>query len=203
MELIAAELVDADRPEAHHNLGLFALRRHDLSEAEAQYHTSLRLDPAFVPAMVNLADLDRVRGSDPEGAELLKKAMAIAPDNADVRYSLGLALVRQHDYTAALDQLRQASALAPDNARYAYVYAVALNSAGKRADAMALLKRAHSQHPADTDVLMALVSIAWNTGGAPICAETSRARSGKRAAPRTDFGYRGEKGRSMTESCHE
>ena len=162
-ELVAAEMVDADRPEAHLNLGLLDLRRRELPEAEAEYRTALRLDPNFVPALVNLADLDRARGMDDEGAELLRKAMAIEPDNADVRYALGLSLVRQHDYAGALDLLRRAHELAPDNARYAYVYAVALNSTGApRSNGAA--GAAHQQHPADRDVLMALVSIARDKG---------------------------------------
>jgi tetratricopeptide (TPR) repeat protein len=163
-ELVAAEMVDADRPEAHLNLGLLDLRRRQMPEAEAKYRTALRLDPSFVPALVNLADLDRVRGADQDGAELLKKAIAIEPDNADTRYSLGLLLVRQHDYAGALELLRRAHELAPDNARYAYVYAVALNSTGAHAEAMALLERARQQHPTNRDVLMALVSIARDTG---------------------------------------
>jgi Flp pilus assembly protein TadD len=65
---------------------------------------------------VNLADLDRMRGADQDGAELLKRAMAIEPDDADARYSLGLLLVRQHDYAGALELLRRAHELAPDNA---------------------------------------------------------------------------------------
>ena len=36
-ELVAAEMVDADRPEAHLNLGLLDLRRRELSGAEAEY----------------------------------------------------------------------------------------------------------------------------------------------------------------------
>jgi Tfp pilus assembly protein PilF len=163
-DLVTAEMVDAERPEAHLNLGLLDLRRRQLLEAEAEYRTALRLDPAFVPAMVNLADLDRARGMDQQGAELLRKAMAIDPRNADVKHSLGLFLVRQHDYPEALDLLHQASELAPDNARYAYVYAVALSSTGAAPEAMALLERAHQQHPADQDVLMALVSIARDKG---------------------------------------
>ncbi len=159
-ELVAAEMVDADRPEAHLNLGLLDLRRRELPEAEKEYRIALRLDPSFVPALVNLADLDRARSMDDEGAELLKKAMAIAPDNADVRYALGLLLVRKHDYPAALDLFRRAHELMPDNAHYAYVFAVALNSSGKVPEASALLEQAHQQHPADRDVLMALVSIA-------------------------------------------
>jgi Flp pilus assembly protein TadD len=101
---------------------------------------------------------------DEEGAELLRKAMAIEPDNADVRYALGLYLVRKHDYTEALDLLRRAHELMPDNARYAYVYAVALNSSGAAGEALALLEGAHQQHPADRSVLMALVSIARDKG---------------------------------------
>src|SRR5580692_1689198 len=63
-ELVAAEMVGSDRPEAHLNLGLLDIKRRQPTEAEAQYRTALRLDPAFVPALVNLADLDRMRGLD-------------------------------------------------------------------------------------------------------------------------------------------
>jgi Flp pilus assembly protein TadD len=140
------------------------LRRRQVPEAEAEYRTALRLDPGFVPALVNMADLDRMRGADQEGAELLKKAIAIEPDNADARYSLGLLLVRRHDYAGALELLRRAYELAPDNARYAYVYAVALNSTGASVEALALLERGHQQHPTDRDTLTALVSIARDTG---------------------------------------
>ena len=163
-ELVAAEIVDADRPEAHLNLGLLDLRRRQLTEAEAEYRTALRLDPNFVPALVNLADLYRARGMDDEGSELLRRAMAIEPDNADVRYALGLYLVRKHDYPEALDLLRRTHELMPDNARYAYVYAVALNSSGAAGEALALLEDAHQQHPADRSVLVALVSIARDNG---------------------------------------
>jgi Flp pilus assembly protein TadD len=66
--------------------------------------------------------------------------VAIEPDNADVRYVLGLYLARERDYPEALDLLRRAHELMPNNARYAYVYAVALNSGGATADALALLE---------------------------------------------------------------
>ena len=90
--------------------------------------------------------------------------MAIEPDNADVRYALGLYLVRKHDYAGALDLLRRAHELAPNNAHYAYVYAVALNSSGAAGKALTLLEEAHATHPADRNVLMALVSIARDNG---------------------------------------
>jgi Tfp pilus assembly protein PilF len=164
LELVAAEMIDVDRSEAHLNLGLWDIRRQQPAEAEAEYRTALRLDPAFVPAMVNLADLDRMRGMDQQGAELLRKAMAIEPDNADVRFSLGLLLARQHSYAEALVLLRRASELAPDDVRFAYVYAIALNSTGASGESIRVLERAHRENPSDRDVLAALVSIARDKG---------------------------------------
>jgi Flp pilus assembly protein TadD len=41
---------------------------------------------------------------------------------------------------------------------------VALNSTGAHAEATALLERTHRQHPADRDVIAALVSIAKERG---------------------------------------
>lgn len=164
LELVDAEMTDADRPEAHLNLGLVDMRRGQGAAAEAEYQTALRLDPAFVPALVNLADLDRARGADDAGADLLRKAVAIEPNNADAHHSLGLALVRQKNYAAALAELRKANELAPDNSRYAYVYAIALNTVGGHPQAMALLEETHRRHPTDRDVLLALVSIARETG---------------------------------------
>jgi tetratricopeptide (TPR) repeat protein len=164
LELFDAEMIDADRPESHLNLGLLETKLRHPSEAENHYRTALRLDPNFTPALVNLADLDRMRGLDHEGVELLRKATSIDPNNADIRHSLGLALVRQHNYADALPELRQASEFAPDNARYAYVYAIALNSIGAGASAMELLENTHKRHPADRDTLLALVAIARETG---------------------------------------
>ena len=163
-ELVAGEMIDADRPETHLNLGLVKMRRNQLDEAEAEYRTALRLDPKFVPAMANLADLDRERGMDKEGAELLRAAIAIEPNNAAIKHSLGLLLVRQRNYTEALPLFREAAALAPDNARYAYVYAVALNSTGSAAEATALLERTHKQHPTDWDVLVTLITFERDSG---------------------------------------
>jgi predicted CXXCH cytochrome family protein len=173
-DLVSTELANSDRPEAHLNLGLLAVRRGKADEAEAQYQTALRLDPNFVPALVNLADLDRMRGMDRHGAELLRKALALAPDNADAHFALGLLLVRQHD-PSAINELRQANELAANNVRYAYVYAVALNAEGAGARALALLERTHRQHPGDRDSLVALVSIAQQQGDRVMALRYARA----------------------------
>jgi predicted CXXCH cytochrome family protein len=163
-ELIAAELTNEDRPEAHLNLGLLHTRRAQPIDAEGDYQTALRLDPNFVPALLNLADLDRMRGMDAQGEDLLRKAISIEPRNADVIHALGLLLVRQRNYAQALPLLRQAAELAPDTVRYGYVYAVALSSTGATDQSRTLLAEIHRQHPADRDVLVALIAGARNAG---------------------------------------
>ena len=163
-ELVAAEAVSADRPEAHLNLGLLDLRHQLADQADTEYHTALRLDPKFVQAMVNLADLDRLRGMDAQGADLLRKAIALEPENAAAHHALGLLLVRQHAYADAVAELRRASELAPDNARFVYTYAIALNSTGAPDEALALLQGAHTKFPTDLAILMALLSISRDRG---------------------------------------
>jgi len=75
-----------------------------------------------------------------------------------------LLLVRKGDKSAALRELAMAAKLAPDSARYAYVYAVGLYSAGRRADALSVLRAADTSHPYDVNILGALVSMNHEAG---------------------------------------
>jgi Flp pilus assembly protein TadD len=173
-ELVAAESVDEDRPEAHLNLGLLHTRRGQPADAETEYLTTLHLDANFVPALVNLADLDRMRGMDAQGADLLRKAMSLEPKNVDVTHALGLFLVRHHNYADALPLLRRAAELAPDVVRYGYVYAIALNSTGSSEQSRALLEQIHRQHPADRNVLITLIGEARSARDLPTALSHAR-----------------------------
>jgi predicted CXXCH cytochrome family protein len=164
LELVAAESVSNDRPETHLNLGLLHMRRRSPDQADSAYRTALRLEPKFVPAMVNLADLDRMRGQDAQGLDLLRQAILLEPGNAEAHHALGLVLVRQRAYAAALPELRRASELAPDNARFLYTYAIALNSTGSANEALALLQQAHTTFPGNAEVLTTLMSMARDRG---------------------------------------
>ncbi len=163
-EFIDAQLASADRPEAHVTLGSFYADRRQPAEAEAAYRTALRLDPRFVPAMVNLADLYRVLRREGEGEQLLREALLIEPDNAAVHQALGLLLVRTQRLAEALPVLRRASELDASNGRYAYVYGVALNSTGSTAEALSVLRQAHARQPANLEILAALATISRDAG---------------------------------------
>jgi tetratricopeptide (TPR) repeat protein len=130
-ELRAAQEKNADRPEGRLNLGWLAAMRGDLAGAEADYRGALKLDPGYLPAFVNLADLYREQGREAEGEALLRQALRAVSDNADdasLHHALGLLLVRTGRLDAALPELARAVELAPGEARYAYVYEVAIQS---------------------------------------------------------------------------
>jgi predicted CXXCH cytochrome family protein len=165
-EFIAAQQLNADRPEARTALATFYARRGRAAEAEAEFKAALRLSPQFAPAAVDLADLYRQVGRSGDGAEVLRTTIAANPRDAGLHHALGLALVRLKRSDEALAELRTASELDPDRARYAYVYAVALQSGGRLGDALATLKESLARHPNDRDTMMALVSFNRDSGDA-------------------------------------
>jgi tetratricopeptide (TPR) repeat protein len=163
-EFVAAQRLNADRPEAHASLGTFFARRGQTGEAEIEYHLALRLNPQFAPAAVNLADLYRQLERNADGESVLRSASAALPADAGLHYALGLALSRLKRTDEAIVELRKAAELEPDRARYIYVYAVALNSAGHSDEATAVLKNALTRHSDDRDILMALATFNRDAG---------------------------------------
>ena len=157
-EFIAAQRLNADRPEARATLGNFLARRGRTGEAETEYKAALKLNPQFAPAAINLADLYRQLARDGEGENVLRSALAAVPRDAGLHHALGLVLTRLKRPDDALGELQRAAELEPERARYAYVYAVALNSAGHRNEAIMALKDSLARHPGDRDTLQALMS---------------------------------------------
>jgi tetratricopeptide (TPR) repeat protein len=163
-EYVGAQELNADRPEAHLNLGLLYAKENHFDKAEAELTTALSLDPNFAPAAVNLADLYRGQNRDEDGERILRAAISRSPDDASLQHALGLLMVRENRGAEGLSLLRAAASLQPDNARYVYVYAVALNDAGKTREAIETLESSMKVHPYDRDSLAALVNFLERVG---------------------------------------
>jgi predicted CXXCH cytochrome family protein len=163
-EFIAAQALNADRPEARAALGNFYARRGETSEAETEFKAALRLSPVYGPASANLADLYRQLGRDADAESVLRKAIEASPQDAGLHHALGLTLVRLKRHDDALGELARAAELEPDRARYAYVYALALDSNGRRGDAIQALKDNFTKHPNDRDTLSALIGYSREQG---------------------------------------
>jgi predicted CXXCH cytochrome family protein len=136
-----------DRGELHTGAGFRHAERGELEEAEAAYREAIRVDPDYVPAAVNLADLLGRQGREDEAEAVLREALVRTPIQADLHHALGLSLVRQRRYEEAEMELREAARLAPRRARYVFVHAVALEALGRLDEARAVLDTALAERP--------------------------------------------------------
>jgi tetratricopeptide (TPR) repeat protein len=173
-EWVAAQRVDADRPEAHVNLCTLYGELGDVPSAERECRAAMRLRPSYTPAYVNLADVFRAADRDNDGERLLRDGLAAAPSDAALHHALGLLLVRAHRPDAALAELQRAAELRPADIRYAYVLGIALHAAGQSERALGVLAAAHDRSPTDRDILIALATINRDLGNAAAVQDYAR-----------------------------
>ena len=163
-EFFQAQRANAERPEAHVNVGLMRVKQGDLEAARRAYEAALRVGPWFLPAYANLADLLRQQGRDDEGEVVLRKGLEASPESSALHQALGLLLVRQKRLDEGLEALARAAELAPDDAQLAYVYAIGLHSTGRTEEALRVLRRAHDRSPSVRPVIIALATLNRDRG---------------------------------------
>ena len=74
-EYVAGEQFNADRPESRTNLGTYFAERGRYMESEAEFRSAIEMDPRYVPAWVNLADLLRMRGREEAAEATLREGL--------------------------------------------------------------------------------------------------------------------------------
>ena len=163
-EYIDAENANAERPEAHLNLGNMYSQTGNTVEAEQSYRQAIKLDPKFGPAYTNLADLYRAQGMDQSVGKILEDGISKLPESATLYHALGLLHARNQQMDTALVTLKKAAELQPESARYTYVYGVALNSTGKTAEALQALEQGFKTHPRNQEIIFMLASINRDLG---------------------------------------
>ena len=72
------QMYNAERGYAHTNLGLLALELKDFKQAKVHYLDAINIEPIFMPAYVNLADLYRQQGNETKAQEMLKQALKVS-----------------------------------------------------------------------------------------------------------------------------
>jgi Tfp pilus assembly protein PilF len=157
-EYIQTQMINADHPSAHLNMGVMYLNMGEYANAEASYKKAIEIEPLMTVAYINLADLYRMLGREAEGEQVLRDALSIDPGMASIHYSLGLLLIRTGNKPEAMQHLEKAASLEPDNARFAYVYGAGIYSEGKYSEAISYLESALIKNPHDRDILYSLSS---------------------------------------------
>jgi tetratricopeptide (TPR) repeat protein len=155
------------QPEALGALGSLRAEQGFSEMASESFEAALRLDPRFVPAAVNLADLRSSSGDEAGAERALREALRRAPDDAALHHALGLSLVRQGRRDEALAALAVAAREAPEDARFGFVHAVALHDAGRREEAEDELERVLEARPQAREARLALASWRAQAGREP------------------------------------
>jgi predicted CXXCH cytochrome family protein len=174
-ELVTTLRFGADRAESHLNLARVHAAQGRVDAAARELGEALELDGTFAPAAVNLADLESSRGREADAEKVLRAHLARDGGAAVAHHALGLSLQRQKRTEEALGELGAAARLAPDDPRFGYVYGVALHDAGKRPEAIRVLRAVVEKHPWDRDVLLALAAFEHEAGD--VSSATARART--------------------------
>jgi tetratricopeptide (TPR) repeat protein len=174
---------DQDRPEGLVGLGMLAAWEGDPATAEIHLRSALERQPDSLLAALNLADVLRARGFEPDAETVLKQALDRDPRSAELQHSLGLLYARTGRRAEALATLGRAAELAPQNPRYAYVYGVALHDLESPAKGIAVLERAWRRAPGDIAILEALAAWAVQRGDDAAAARYRAALGAMMSAP--------------------
>ncbi len=124
-------------------LASFLQARKSYSAAEAQYESLLK-DIPDDPAILNNLALIYQHDGDPRALDYARRAIAKAPDNAQIADTLGWLLAQKDDIAGGVKLLRRAHDLSPQDLDTQYHLAYALNQAGNKDAAATLLKSALS-----------------------------------------------------------
>jgi Flp pilus assembly protein TadD len=165
-ELAEGHALNADDPAALVELGDDRAERARTLEAEAWYRRALELEPGFVPAYLNLADLLRATGREPDAETVLVEGRARAPSSAMVAYALGLSHVRQNRLVEALEELETATRLDPSDPRPLVALVLALDRVGRSAEAVERAQELVRRHP-DDPAYRSLLEDLRTRGGSP------------------------------------
>ena len=152
-----ALMVSADSPATQMAIASLELGRRNLVAAEKAYLQAVKIEPGFVPALINLADYYRSIGRESVVEPILKSALSVAPDSGAANHTYGLYLVRLGDYDAALTYLGNAVKTEDAQPRFAYVYAIALESTGSLQGAIDILEESNVRWPNQYELLLTMV----------------------------------------------
>ncbi|MCM2678225.1 multiheme c-type cytochrome [Echinimonas agarilytica] len=147
-----------DMPSSHVALALLEQQLGQQKLAKTHYLNALRIDPYYIAAMVNLADIYRNEGDAKNEQAQYEAALKVAPDSAAVQHGFGLFMLRQKRYDESLKYLFEATQQVGAIPQYSFVYAVALDHQGQKGKAIDVLQEATSEWPGQYQLLTTLVS---------------------------------------------
>ncbi|QCZ94919.1 tetratricopeptide repeat protein [Salinimonas iocasae] len=147
----------AERGSAHTNLGNLALVLNDQQQAEKHYRDAIQVEPIYMPAYINLAELLRRSQSEAKSRDVLNQALKISPNAPDIHYALAMSWIREKQRNKAREHLKIATESGA--VRYLYTYGLLLNEMGEKSAATVALEKAFETDDANPELTYLLVQI--------------------------------------------
>ncbi|MFA0252656.1 tetratricopeptide repeat protein, partial [Vibrio sp. 10N.261.45.A4] len=94
-EYMEIQEFNSDRGFGRTNLGNVYRAQGDYGQAIKEYKGAIAVEPYFANSYVNLADLYRVQGKEPQVFSTLEQGIKAQPKSGALRYSAALSLLRQ------------------------------------------------------------------------------------------------------------
>lgn len=151
----------ANNPLVQNLKGGVHLARHDIAQARTSFNAALKLDPAFLPALDNLSQLDALDQHPEQALKRYESALLAAPKNL----ALMEAIARQNaslGKTAAAQQwLERAHADYPNAVPTTLRLADFYLRSGSTDKAMVLAQQTHASQPGNPDALAMLARVQY------------------------------------------
>ncbi|WP_244943766.1 tetratricopeptide repeat protein [Vibrio algivorus] len=155
-EYKAIQEYQSDRGFSYVALGNLALNLNRLDEAEKNFKKAIDVEPIFVPAYVNLADVYRLKKQEVLAQKVLEQGIVISPNNASLYYAKAMSYVRMQQKSLALIELEKAAQLSENNEHYQYTYSLLLKDQGQPREAVRALEKAYNVSMANPELAYAL-----------------------------------------------
>lgn len=156
---VSAMEQQGDNPLVQNLKGGIFLARKDLAGARASFRRALALDPLYLPALDNLAQLDAMQHRPEDAQPRYLSALARAPNHPGLMEALARLCASQGKEREALAWMEKAHRAAPDALPTASRLAEHYVRAGQHARALALAQGLRAAHPSSPDALATLAQV--------------------------------------------
>jgi Flp pilus assembly protein TadD len=122
--------------------------------AVVAYIEALELKPSYLPAMIEVAEIELGRQRLDNAEAVLIRAKQLAPDNASVLYALGRVAFGRRDFKTAVDYFEAALRRAPEADAINYPLGLAYRGLGDEETAVKFIEKRGNREPTLADPLM-------------------------------------------------
>lgn len=143
-----------------YNIGMYhSAITHDFDKALDHFESAIKIYPVYWPAYNDTALCYLQKGNLAEAGKQLVKALSIWPNNATLRYSLGLVLLKSGKYQAAAHEARRALTLNPELHKARCILGEVAREQGNYSLATHYWTEYLTHYPKDVEANLALIEL--------------------------------------------